>query len=57
VKKPGSLQPSEKVWEERARHKNSWSLHKNSANRIIALNFAELVEGWQRFPQGFPLLC
>src|SRR5271163_559688 len=32
-------------------------LHKNSANRIIALKFGKLMEIFRFFPQGFPLLC
>jgi hypothetical protein len=32
-------------------------LHKNSANRIIALNFGRLMEIFRFFPQGFPPLC
>jgi len=32
-------------------------LHKNSANRIIALKFVELEGDFQFFPQGFPLSC
>jgi len=33
------------------------SLHKNCANRIIALKFAELPGQPVSFPQGFPLFC
>jgi hypothetical protein len=32
-------------------------LHKNGANRIIALKFGELMELFRLFPQAFPLLC
>jgi hypothetical protein len=32
-------------------------LHKNGANRIIALKFGGLVVDFRFFPQAFPLLC
>jgi hypothetical protein len=32
-------------------------LHKNGANRIIALKAGGLVADFRFFPQGFPLMC
>jgi hypothetical protein len=32
-------------------------MHKNCANRIIALKGGELEKDFRSFPQGFPLLC